>query len=291
VKAEDLFRRAEALYHAPTLCVGLARSQAHLKKYVESWENYHRVIVDGLPANANPAMVQALSDAKAEIDGVAAKRSLVTITVSGPSSPNVTVDDQAIPAAGLGVERPVDPGTHVVKATAQGYQPAETSFTVDEGASAKAALEMKPDASASAAPAGGAVTTTAGGATPGADTQGGAHGGSMQRTLGWVALGVGAAGLITGTIAGILVLSQHSDLSTQCSTGTCDPSHSSDLDSYHTKGTISTVGFVVGAVAAAGGAVLLLTAPKKSAATTGASTGPYVTPYVGLGSVGAVGAF
>jgi hypothetical protein len=286
-KAEDLFRRAEQLYHAPTLCVGLARAQAHLHKYVESWENYHRVIVDGLPTSANAAMVQALANANAEIGAVASKRALVTITVTGPSSPTVTVDDHPINAAGLGVERPVDPGTHVVKATAQGYDDGQTSFTVGEGASTKAEIDMK--ASAATPPAAGqtpGTTTTI--ATPGADTPaGGAHGGSTQRTLGWVALGVGAVGIVTGAVAGILVISQHGDLSNACGGGTCGPSQQSDLDSYHTKATISTVGFIIGGVAAAGGAVLLLTAPKRE---TGAAAA-YVTPYVGLGSVGAVGVF
>ena len=45
-RAEDLFRRGDALFHAPTLTLGLARAQAGVGKFVESWENYHRIILE-----------------------------------------------------------------------------------------------------------------------------------------------------------------------------------------------------------------------------------------------------
>jgi hypothetical protein len=53
-------------------------------------------------------------------------------------------------------------------------------------------------------------------------------------------------------------------------------------------GTVSTISFIAGGVLAAGGAVLFFVARPKDAAP---STGMWVSPYVGPGSVGAVGRF
>ena len=43
-KSEDLFRRADALFHAPTISIGLARAQAGAGRFVESFESYNRII-------------------------------------------------------------------------------------------------------------------------------------------------------------------------------------------------------------------------------------------------------
>ena len=68
--------------------------------------------------------VAAVEAAKAEAGAVQARIASVTIAVAGPENPRVTLDDQRVPVAALGVKRPVDPGDHVVKATADGWQPA-----------------------------------------------------------------------------------------------------------------------------------------------------------------------
>ncbi|MGH7326848.1 MAG: hypothetical protein ACREJX_00730, partial [Polyangiaceae bacterium] len=71
-----------------------------------------------------------------------------------------------------------------------------------------------------------------------------------------------------------------------------------DVSSYHTKGLVSTIGFIVGGVGLAGGAVLILTAPKSHAsarvgqgAGQGAGQGTFISPYVGPGSAGITGKF
>ncbi len=47
-KAEDSFRRADALFHAPTLVLGIARASAAEGKFVEAWEAYNRIIIEGV---------------------------------------------------------------------------------------------------------------------------------------------------------------------------------------------------------------------------------------------------
>ncbi len=295
--AEDRFRRADALFHAPTLLLGYARAEAGLGKVVNASEAYNRIVREGLPPGAPPVFVAAVEAARAEAGAVQARIASVTIAVTGPDSPTVTLDDQSVPVAALGVKRPVDPGAHVVKASADGWQAAETKFTVADAGAANAALTLTKLAGGAAAAGGPPSTQTA--AVSGRararrralDTVGQpripreARSGRLASS-GWARA---SSGLGVGAVTGILAIGKHSTLSTECTNGTCGPSAQNDLDSYHSMGTISTIGFIAGGVLAAGGLVLFLTAPH--AASSAPTTGLRLTPFVGPGSVGAVGTF
>src|SRR5688572_33383526 len=50
--AIDKFSRADALVHAPTLLLGLARAQVGSMKLVEAQENYNRIIREGVAPNS-----------------------------------------------------------------------------------------------------------------------------------------------------------------------------------------------------------------------------------------------
>ncbi len=284
-KAEDLFRRAEELYDAPTLLLGLARARVHLGKYVEASEAYHRILAQALPANASPALRQAVDDAKKEIASVEAKRGGLTINVTGADHPVVTLDGMSIPAAALGGERPVNPGNHAIHVEAEGFDPSDTTTSVTEGGTATANIVLKHREAAaaqapSAAPAPAAPAPSAGG------------GMSTGKVVGVAGIGVGAVGLVVGVITGALAMGKHSDLtSSPCATAPCSQSalttYQSTDSSYSTLSTVSTVGFIAGGVLAAAGVVLFISAPKGDKAPASA----WIAPYVGAGSVGAVGRF
>src|ERR1700727_347223 len=63
--AEDRFRRADALFHAPTLLLGYARAAAGLGKVVNASEAYNRIIREGVASGAPSAFVAAVDAAKA----------------------------------------------------------------------------------------------------------------------------------------------------------------------------------------------------------------------------------
>lgn len=300
-ESEKLWAAAAKLYsQAPTLTLGLARTQAKLGKVVAAQESYNKIIREwGNVASPPPAFKDALEAAKAEVGAVSARVASVTVTVDGPTSPLVTIDGQPVPTAALGLKRPVDPGSHKVAATADGYKPAETTFSVAEGGSAAAELKMEKAAGALAVaphPAPGPAPTPA----PGADTGTGKS--SRNDTLALVAFGVGGAGLVLGSITGIVALGKASSLKDACGASkTCPPSEQDNVDSYKTMGTLSTVGFIVAGVGGVTGLVLLLTAPKEgtsSAARSRYTTVPVrrdgglsMTPYFGGTSAGVTGRF
>src|SRR5947209_7514847 len=90
--------------------------------------------------------VKALEDAKREIDSVTPHIARVTINVTGCDSPSVTLDGATVPSMILGIKKPIDPGTHEVKASASGCKPATMSFTVDDGKEATANVALEKEA-------------------------------------------------------------------------------------------------------------------------------------------------
>ncbi|MCC6528448.1 MAG: hypothetical protein IT373_37730 [Polyangiaceae bacterium] len=254
--AYDRFKRAESLFHAPTLLLGLARSSLGLGKVVQAQEAYNKIIREKLPKGAPDPFVRAQEDAKKEIVGLDQKIAWATITVTGPDKPKVTLDGEPIQVAALGVKRPVDPGEHGVKASAEGYLDAETTFSVIAGGVREVELAMQIDPEAGKKPPGGPDV-------PG-DT---GDPGAGQRIGGFVTLGIGGAALIVGAITGGLAVGKHGELEDGCQDGVCPKALEPTLDDYHMLGTVSTVGFVAGGVLAATGLIVALTAP--SAETTG----------------------
>lgn len=291
--SEKKWAAAQKLYSvAPTLTLGLARTQVKLGKLVAAQENYNKIIREwGDNPSPPPAFKEALDAARAEVGAVSARVANVTISVEGaPPNAKVTIDGDSVPNAALGLGRPVDPGQHVVKAVADGYLPAEVSFTVAEAGKAEAKLKMEKDPNAVVTPPPQGPGDTI--PPPGGDDR---RGGGSNKTLAYAAFGVGGVGLVLGTITGLVAIGKKSDLNSMCTDGRCPPSAQDTVDSYNTMGTLSTVGFIVGGVGIAAGAVLWLTAPKSTGAlaptTKTAKSDRWITPYVGPGSAGVTGRF
>jgi hypothetical protein len=289
-ESEKLWTGAANLYPAaPTLTLGLARTQAKLGKLVLAQESYNKIIREqSQNPSPSPAFKDALEAAKVEVGPVSAKIASVVIKVEGASNPVVTLDGQPVSAAGLGLKRPVDPGSHVVKAEAPGYKPAEASFQVAESGSAEAKLKLEKAPETPGPLASKPETSTA-------KPVGGGTNKSSNKTLAIAALGVGGAGLVFGTITGVLALGKHGELSDKCPDGKCPNDVGDDVDSYKTMGTLSTIGFIVGGVGVAAGAVLWFTAPKERTASGASMTqvakGFSWQPYVSAGGGGVTGRF
>jgi hypothetical protein len=313
--AEDRFRRADKLVHAPTLMLGLARALAGEGKFVEAQEGYNRMIREGVPPGAPEVFKKALDDAKAEVDKVAPKIGgvVINVTVSGggdPSPAKVMLDEHPVNTASLGVKRLVDPGAHVLKVSLEGYRPVELKFNVPEGGSVNEPVTLEkegarstptPTTTATTPPPPPTATTTVpptGGGNGGTDQNPRPEqptGGGRSLLLPIVAFGVGAAGFIAGSITGAIASSDHSNLQSKCTIqgSICPQSEKSDLEAYHTMAGISTVGFILGGAGAAAGVVLLIMRPKGEAPAP-ANAEPAkasLSPYIGTGSAGVVGTF
>ncbi|WP_437728884.1 PEGA domain-containing protein [Sorangium sp. So ce861] len=278
--ALDRFSRADAIIHAPTLLLGVARAQVGLGEWIAAQESYSRIVREGAPEKSPEQFFEAIAAAQRELDALAPRIPQVLISVRGPDTAAVTIDGEPVPRAALGVKRPVDPGDHTVRAEAAGFAPVEAKVTVAEGASETVALELKPLAPP---PPVAPPRPVAPAPHPG---PGAASGGSTRTVLGIAALGLGGVGLAAGAVGGVLAIGKHRDLSERCPADRCEPSLQGDVDSYHAMGTVSTIGFAIGAAGVGVGTFLLLTAPRSPQ-----RAGISITPVIGLGSAGAKGSF
>ncbi len=238
--AEDRFRRADRLVHAPTLMLGLARALAGEGKLVEATETYNRIVREGVTAGAPEPFKRALNDAKREVEEVAPKIGSVTIVVRAPGGADVAnlktvLDGAPLNSASMGVRRLVDPGAHTLKVAGDGFKTAELRFTVPEGGSINQPVTLEREPSAAPAPLVGAPVASqnkpaypaADGAPAGGERAAGAESPepspAKRSALPWVAFGVGGAGLVVGAVAGIVAIGQSSTLSNACSGHTCPP--------------------------------------------------------------------
>ena len=291
VTAEDRFRRADALVHAPTLVVDHARALVGLGRLVEAHERYSLVLREGVSPNAAWPWKRAYADAQKEIEVIKQRLAWLTIEVAGPTAPTepqVSVDGKPIPAAAVGVRRATDPGERTIKAGAPGFFSKEETVVLGEGAEQTVRFEleaMPPEMVAAETPpdtSGPAPTrerpTDTAPAEPGRDD-----------TLAYVALGVGGAGLVAWGVSGVFFLKEHSALKNDCTNNKCSPDQQQHKDRYETLGWISGASFAVGVAGVATGVTLLLLDDQDT--TQGKASGVRVAPYFAGTSAGVTGRF
>ncbi len=191
------------------------------------------------------------------------KLSYLTVTLSPEAQALgglvVERDGKALDPAIFDTAVPIDPGTHVVKASAPGRR--EWSSEASIGANGTRSSVSIP--ALEALPA--AVEATPPQETPRAPPK--TSEGSGRRTLGLVALGVGAAGLAAGAVFGLVANGTYDDaLANDCGgrTNGCTQAGIDNVSTARTQAAFSTGLFVGGGVVAAAGLALFFTAPKPS---------------------------
>lgn len=301
--ALDLFQRAESLLHAPTHLLFMARANAKLGHLVAARELYNKIVREPLGPKAPKAFQSAQEAAREEITQVEPRIGKLTVTVQAPAGvkPVVKMDGETFPSALVGVPRPVDPGEHVIEASAEGYLVARQNAVVKEGGNASLSLALEPDPNAQArAPAATAPTPAAPPPAPDQDQGVDAEAGTDLAVPAYVALGVGAVGLGVGLVFTLRSAGKRSDADAafaRCQQngvdGSCkqeDPLTDKIDKLYDDAGsaqTLATVGYVVGGVGIAAGVTLLLLDDSSGTA----KREPRVTPFVGYRTVGVVGTF
>ncbi len=134
-EALDKAQRAQALYDAPVHLLYMARALVKLGRLVEAAETYRTLGRLQLPANAPAPFREAIETAPVELAAFEAKIPLLRIEVSPAGAPGLELwlDGQPVSSALLGVERPVDPGEHRIKAKAAGKAAVEQSVKLGLG--------------------------------------------------------------------------------------------------------------------------------------------------------------
>jgi hypothetical protein len=292
--AEELFRRADALVHAPTLELDHARALVGMGKLVEGHERYEQVIREGVAPNAPWQWKRAVVEAQSELAAVDRRMAWLTITVHGARAPVVEIDGKVVPGAAQGVRRATNPGFIVVSARAEGFLPVQRSITLQEGQSEGIELTLEPDPHAVSAAKEvekphRIVVPAPPPPPPGPD-----------RTLPIVLLSAGGASLITGAVTGFMAIGVRSDLEQSCGGDVCVPTNESEYadyrqqrDKYRTLGTVSGVSLALGAAAAITGVAIFVFTGKPPSSEVRARQGRShrASLQFGLGAVSVAGAF
>jgi hypothetical protein len=252
--ALDALDRAEALVRAPTLALHAARCLERLGRLVEASERYMSAQRMPLGADASEAFREAQADAAREREALLPRLPSLEIVLEGarPEEATVTLDGKPVPAVLVGVGRPVNPGSHRVEAR-RGEATASETVTLAEAERRRVVLRLPP---ATALPAHAVAPS------PPAPEARGVSSGAALRTLGWVGVGIGGAGILIGAVSGGLALGKRAELDDGgCVEERCPPTLGDDVDAYNSLRTLSGAALIAGAVLASAGVVMLVVAP------------------------------
>lgn len=201
------------------------------------------------------------------------KLTIVSPGAEGVAGLEIKRDGAVVGRALWGTAIPVDPGAHVLEATAPGKKAWQgTTQVVGEKANVVATIPALEDA-----PPGAAVTSVA---PSGAHADAGGSG-SGRRTLGLVVGGVGIVGVGIGTALALHAKSKYNQSLPFCSTtdkNLCQAPGVSLRNDARGEGTLATVVVGLGGAALVAGAVLFLTAPSGSSETPRVAVVPAAAP-------------
>jgi len=154
----------------------------------------------------------------------------------------------------------LDPGAHVFTVSRPGSSDLVVSRTFQAGSRAPLDLKLVVAPSPGATPKSAATTEPAAPLAPRNE--------KPSRTPGYVFLGLGAAGIATGSIAGILALQQKHKLDQSCKGLSCSPDLVSTHDALNRWADVSTIAFSIGGASIIVSTYLLLSGGSSPPKTT-----------------------
>jgi hypothetical protein len=297
--AVKAFAAADSLMHVPTTGLELAKAQVAVGQLVEARDTALRItripVKDGEPAPFKAAR-DAASTLNDELVGRIPSLTVNVKNVPDGMTPTVTIDGADVPAEVLGHPRKVDPGHHVIAAKA-GTADGKQEIDVAEKETKDVSIELPAQSAAPPPPAGDETK-------PGGDQPPESTGSSGNKLLIFGGFGLAGAGVIAGSITGLLAMSKansikgNSNCQSQNGNTVCNPAEDSDISSGKSMATISTVSFIVAGVGAAIGVVGFFVgggdsapAAKPADAPAADQSSARIIPWIGIGSAGINGTF
>jgi hypothetical protein len=153
----------------------------------------------------------------------------------------------ALMGASLGMALPVDPGEHSIVTHFPGGPEHTQKVTVGLGERKRVQVEV---------PRGGGAESG-----PGPEAASDREPSSTTPTGVYVAGGLGATGMVVGTVTGLMAMSKKRTVDEYCTGSVCNSEGKSAADSGMALGTVSTVGFGVGAASLVTALVVWLAIP------------------------------
>jgi hypothetical protein len=194
--------------------------------------------------------------AQAELAKLNLRLASLTISfVELPADAMVRLDGEIIESTLLGSPIMVAPGLHHVDANSEGWKPINRDLSLEAGGYKVLALLFEKPSNPTVG-----ITETPSDTRP-VPT-------SRLTTMGWIAGGVGLAGLGTFVLAGLKARGTYNQLQSECPQGCGDPGHRDDANTGKTYQAIANVGLALGIVGTLTGATLVYWGRGKATAAT-----------------------
>jgi hypothetical protein len=314
------FERSARLRPHTFTTYNLGYCERALGRYTRARKFLAKALAENEARGGSAISAEVVADAKKYLAEIDQRLARATVTLS-PSDAAVSVDGRPLETVAADRTPPVltagtrdlgagevpatahfelllDPGAHVFTISRPGSTDLVVSRTFEAGARAPVELKLTvaPSSGASAKNAAGSAAPT----SPQVERDA-----RPSRTPGYIFLGIGAAGIATGSVAGILALQQKHKLDQSCKGLSCGPELVSTHDSLNRWADVSTIAFAVGGASVVLSTYLLLSGgssspkpaagePAREASTNGHTTGKtgvVIRPAIGLGSAFVTGSF
>jgi len=281
------FAASERLDPSTATLLNLASCYERQGRTATAWATYKEAASAANAVGRNDYLTAAERHASALEPNLAR----LTLNVEEPiEALHLERDGVAVERAEWGIAIPVDPGPHLVSATASGHKSWSSTVEVTQSA-AHVTLVVPPLAAvpleaSGPPPVAPVVVPVVEGLQP--STEGDKHHAPSARTaIAWVIGGVGVAGLVVGTGFAVSAKNKYNATLSECEPAApslCTAQGVSGRNDARSQGDIATLAFGLGAAAIVAGAVLWLTAPATEPPKPGVSLG--VAPTLGGARLG-----
>jgi hypothetical protein len=253
------FSRAESISHSPVFVLYLARCLERQGQLLEARRLYGLVADERLDDTAPAAWRSATTDAVRERTDLAPRIPSIVVSVRNARTRELSValDGASVGSEQLSTPWELDPGEHRLQATGPDGARAETRFTLAEGQRSRAVELVFPPPARKRPPPGSRHGHPSGPAAS-----------ASFETAGYVAAGVGLAGLIAGAITGTMAWARLADIKDSCDGNVCDPNLRESMSDVRALTTVSDLSFVIAAGGLTTSAVFLWVLPPVRAGTT-----------------------
>jgi hypothetical protein len=263
------FRESIAVRPSISAQLNLGLCHGSMGKLGTALRDYRRAREMAVAAS-DKERAQAAAEAAVALETRVAR---VTLSVARPMFPlELWIDGERVAVQD---DIPIDSGEHTIELRGPGSRPWSTRVTASDGARINVVVPALD------------LTVAAPGST--IDRRSDLRPG--MRTAGWVAVGLGSAGLLFGAVSGAMAISAKRDADVACANdgdGFADVCSSPDGVSAHqrarSRASISTLGFAVGGSIAVVGVLLHVVARVKPTATRGSLE---LAPLIGTDRAGA----
>lgn len=242
------FRASYSLDPAGGTLLNLADCLERQGRWASAWSTFKEALVQAQRDGRSERVTYAEEHIRT-LEGKLAQLTIEVPVATRAEALSIEVDGTPLAPAAWGTPLPIDPGQHVVRARAPGFQTFEQTFQIGSEPGVRQTLVLSPLQAEAAAPSASAIESSGGVEDSGASEY-------PARTWGYV---TGAAGLVAlgvGSYFGFRAFSLWDERDEGC-VGGCTQAAKEDGDDANTAATVATVGVTAGLVLVAAGAAMI----------------------------------